>query len=180
MKPSRLFATLSICSALTLFGTVGCSSEADSDGSGDAAAGATADKNIIEVVTADGMDDVSTLVAAVKAAELVETLQGEGPFTVFAPTNAAFEALPDGTLDSLLLPENKDKLSGILLYHVHAGAAVMAADVSTTELSTANGQSLSIEVTDDGVTVDGAKVIKTDIVASNGVIHLIDAVVLPE
>ncbi|MEM6505726.1 MAG: fasciclin domain-containing protein, partial [Planctomycetota bacterium] len=109
----------------------------------------------------------------------VETLQGEGPFTVFAPTNAAFEALPEGTVESLLLPENKEKLQGILLYHVHAGAAVMAADVSTTSLETANGQSLSIEVTDAGVTVDGAKVIKTDLVASNGVIHLIDAVVLP-
>ncbi|MEM9348384.1 MAG: fasciclin domain-containing protein [Planctomycetota bacterium] len=178
MKTSQLLALFSICGVLTLFGTTGCSSEADSDGDGDAPA-ATVDKNIIEIATADGMDDVSTLVAAITAAELVETLQGDGPFTVFAPTNAAFEALPEGTVESLLLPENKEKLQGILLYHVHAGAAVMAADVSTTSLETANGQSLSIEVTDAGVTVDGAKVIKTDLVASNGVIHLIDAVVLP-
>jgi uncharacterized surface protein with fasciclin (FAS1) repeats len=109
---------------------------------------------------------------------LVETLQGKGPFTVFAPTDAAFAKLPPGTVEDLLKPENKDKLVAILTYHVLAGK-VMAADVKTMQAKTVNGQELSIKLEDGNVTVNNAKVIKTDLAANNGVIHVIDTVVLP-
>jgi len=128
---------------------------------------------------ASGADDFKTLVAAVKAAGLVETLQGEGPFTVFAPTDEAFAKLPAGTVDNLLKPENREQLAAILKYHVVPGK-VMAADVKTMEAKTAQGQNVNLKVTDDGVTVDGAKVVKTDLLAANGVIHVIDAVILPK
>ena len=130
------------------------------------------------VAVASGAGSFNTLVAAVKAAGLVETLQGPGPFTVFAPTDAAFAKLPKGTVEDLLKPENKAKLVAILTYHVVAGK-VMAADVKTMKAKTVNGQSLDVKVTDGGVTVDNAKVVKTDVAASNGVIHVIDTVVLP-
>jgi uncharacterized surface protein with fasciclin (FAS1) repeats len=130
------------------------------------------------VDTAVKAGQFNTLVAAVKAAGLVDTLKGDGPFTVFAPTDAAFAKLPDGTIAELLKPENKDKLVAILTYHVVAGK-VMAADVKTAEVKTVNGKAVAIKVTDEMVTVGGAKVIKTDIVTSNGVIHVIDSVVLP-
>lgn len=131
------------------------------------------------VAIAAGADNFKTLVAAVKAAGLVETLQGAGPFTVFAPTDEAFAKLPAGTLEELLKPENKAKLTAILTYHVVPGK-VMAADVKTMKAKTVNGKELSVEVKDGKVTVDGANVVKTDIVGSNGVIHVIDAVVLPK
>ena len=131
------------------------------------------------VAVASGAGSFNTLVAAVKAAGLVETLQGPGPFTVFAPTDEAFAKLPKGTVEDLLKPENKDKLVAILTYHVVAGK-VMAADVKTMKAKTVNGQSLDVKVTDGAVTVDNAKVTKTDIAASNGVIHVIDSVVLPD
>ena len=135
-------------------------------------------KDIVDTAVAD--DDFNTLVAAIQAAGLVETLKGEGPFTVFAPTDEAFAKLPKGTLDSLLKPENKQKLASILTYHVVSGK-VMAADVvKLTEAKTVNGQSLTINVKDGTVMVDSAKVIKTDIECSNGVIHVIDAVLLPK
>jgi uncharacterized surface protein with fasciclin (FAS1) repeats len=129
------------------------------------------------VAIASGNEDFSTLVAAVAAAELVEVLQGEGPFTVFAPTNDAFAALPAGLVDKLLLPENKDLLVKILTYHVVSGA-VLEADVTAGEVPTVEGQSITI-TTDMGVQVNGANVVATDILASNGVIHVIDAVILP-
>ena len=129
------------------------------------------------VAIASGNEDFSTLVAAVAAAGLVETLQGEGQFTVFAPTNEAFEALPAGLVDKLLLPENKDLLVKILTYHVVSGK-VMAADVAAGEVPTVEGQNITI-TTDMGVQVNGANVVTTDIEASNGVIHVIDAVILP-
>jgi uncharacterized surface protein with fasciclin (FAS1) repeats len=125
------------------------------------------------------MTEVTTLVAAIKAAELVEPLKGQGPFTVFAPTNAAFNKLPAGTVENLLKPENKKQLQDILLYHVHQGAAIMAKDVKTMKLSTLNGQDLNVQVKGTDVMVNNAKVIKTDIVASNGVIHWVDTVILP-
>jgi uncharacterized surface protein with fasciclin (FAS1) repeats len=131
------------------------------------------------VAIAAGNADFSTLVAAVKAAGLAETLSGKGPFTVFAPTNEAFAKLPAGTVDSLLKPENKAKLASILTYHVVA-AKVMAADVKTSKVKTVQGGELDVLVKDGAVTVDGAMVVKTDIVGSNGVIHVIDAVVLPK
>jgi uncharacterized surface protein with fasciclin (FAS1) repeats len=122
----------------------------------------------------------NTLATALKAAGLVETLKGPGPFTVFAPTDEAFAKLPAGTLESLLKPENKAKLAGILTYHVVPGK-VMAADVvKLTSAKTVNGQSVKIAVKDGKVTVDGANVVKTDVAASNGVIHVIDAVILPK
>ena len=136
-----------------------------------------ADQTVVAI--ASGNADFSTLVAAIKAAGLVETLNGAGPFTVFAPTNAAFEKLPAGTLDDLLKPENKAKLTAILTYHVVAGK-VMAADVKTGKVKTLQGGELNVVAGPDGVTVDGAKVTKTDIVGSNGVIHVIDTVVMPK
>jgi len=130
------------------------------------------------VAVASGAENFKTLVAAVKAAGLVETLQGKGPFTVFAPTDEAFAKLPAGTVDDLLKPENKAKLAAILKYHVVPGK-VLAADVKTMEAKTAQGQSVKLEVSNAGVTVDNAKVIKTDVLAQNGVIHVIDSVILP-
>jgi uncharacterized surface protein with fasciclin (FAS1) repeats len=130
------------------------------------------------VDTAVGAGAFNTLVAAVKAAGLVETLKGEGPFTVFAPTDEAFAALPAGTLESLLKAENKDQLIAILTYHV-VPAKVMAADVKNMEAPTVNGQTASVVVSDTGVTIEGANVIQTDIKTSNGVIHVIDKVILP-
>src|SRR5512133_257434 len=109
------------------------------------------------VALASGADNFKTLVAAVKAAGLVETLQGKGPFTIFAPTDAAFAKLPAGTVESLLKPENRDKLVAILTYHVVSGK-VLAADVKTSEAKTVQGQSVKLVVSDAGVTVDGAKV----------------------
>jgi uncharacterized surface protein with fasciclin (FAS1) repeats len=131
------------------------------------------------VDVASGNPDFSTLVAAVGAAGLVETLSGEGPFTVFAPTNDAFAALPAGLVDKLLLPENKDVLTQILTYHVVSGA-VMAADVTAGDVPSVEGSPITVTV--EGGTVklnDSATVIATDVMASNGVIHVIDAVILP-
>ena len=136
-----------------------------------------ASKDIVAV--ASGAGSFNTLVAAVKAAGLVETLQGTGPFTVFAPTDEAFAKLPKGTVEDLLKPENKEKLLAVLTYHVVPGK-VMAAEVKTMKAKTVNGQELSVKAWDGKVTVDGAKVIKTDVAASNGVIHVIDSVVLPK
>ena len=130
------------------------------------------------VAVASGAGIFNTLVAAVKAAGLVETLQSPGPFTVFAPTDEAFSKLPKGTVEDLLKPENKDKLVAILTYHVLAGK-VMAAAVKTMKAKTLNGNELDLKVAGGVVTVNNAKVIKTDVVASNGVIHVIDTVVLP-
>ncbi len=139
-----------------------------------------APKDIIETATGPGMTDVSTLVTAIKAADLVDALKGEGPFTVFAPTNEAFAKLPKGVVEDLLKPENKEKLKAILLYHVHAGDAIKAADCKTMKLDTLNGKPLMVKVGDDGVMINNAKVVKTDIVCSNGVIHWIDTVLMPE
>jgi transforming growth factor-beta-induced protein len=135
-------------------------------------------KDIVDTAVADGR--FTTLVAAVTAAGLVDTLKGEGPFTVFAPTDDAFAALPAGTLDSLLLPENKQKLTDILLYHVVSGK-VMAADVvGLTSAPTVLGKDISVKVQDGKVYLnDTVQVIITDIETSNGVIHVIDAVLLP-
>ena len=134
-------------------------------------------KDIVD--TAVGADAFSTLVAAVKAAGLVETLKSDGPFTVFAPTNEAFAKLPEGTVETLLKPENKDKLIAVLTYHVVPGK-VMAADVvKLKNAKTVQGGEVDIVVADGKVKVDNANVVKTDIECSNGVIHVIDAVILP-
>ena len=130
---------------------------------------------IVDVAVAAG--NFTTLVAAVTAADLVETLSGTGPFTVFAPTDEAFAALPAGVLDALLLPENKALLAQILTYHVVSGM-VMAADVTDGDVATVEGSKIKLS-TMGGVSVNGAKVVAADVAASNGVIHAIDAVILP-
>jgi len=126
---------------------------------------------------AAGTDGFATLVAAADAAGLIETLSGEGPFTVFAPTDDAFAALPEGLVDALLLPENKDVLTKILTYHVVPGT-VMAADIVDGDVATVEGQTVTLS-TMDGVKVNDATVIQADIVADNGVVHVIDAVIVP-
>jgi uncharacterized surface protein with fasciclin (FAS1) repeats len=152
--------------ALTLLATLSIPAFAD-----------TSDKTVVEI--AAGNDDFSTLVAAVKAAGLAETLSGDGPFTVFAPTNEAFSKLPEGTVETLLKPENKEKLAAVLTYHVVA-AKVMAADVKAGKVATVNGAEATITVKDGAVMIDGAKVVTTDIVGKNGVIHVIDTVIMPK
>jgi uncharacterized surface protein with fasciclin (FAS1) repeats len=133
-------------------------------------------KDIVDTAVAAG--SFETLVAAVKAAGLVETLKGEGPFTVFAPTDEAFSKLPEGTVEALL--KDKEKLAAILTYHVVSGK-VMASDVvKLSSAKTVQGQEVEIKVSGEGVMIDNANVIKTDIETSNGVIHVIDTVILPE
>ncbi len=135
-------------------------------------------KDIVEI--AAGNEDFSTLVAAVQAAGLVEVLQGDGPFTVFAPTNAAFDALPPGTVESLLQPENKDKLVAVLTYHVVPGA-IMYGDVQggMVDATTVQGSTAKIDASYKGPKINQANIIAKDIEADNGVIHVIDAVILP-
>ena len=131
------------------------------------------------VATAQSAPDLSTLVTAVKAAGLVDTLQGAGPFTVFAPKNEAFAALPAGTLDNLLKPENKDQLVEILKGHVVAGE-FLAKDLSDGQMLTdLNGNSITVHIADGVVTVSGSKVVQADVPCTNGVVHIIDAVILP-
>ncbi|MBC8136239.1 MAG: fasciclin domain-containing protein [Fibrella sp.] len=133
--------------------------------------------DIVDVAVSNG--SFGTLVAAVQAAGLVETLKGAGPFTVFAPTDAAFAALPAGTVDDLLKPENKEKLAAVLTYHVVSGK-VMAADVvSMKSATTVNGQDVTIDAS-NGVMINNATVVTPDVVADNGVIHVIDTVLLPK
>jgi len=136
-------------------------------------------KDIVDTAVEAG--SFGTLVAAVQAAGLVETLKGDGPFTVFAPTDEAFAALPEGTVESLLLPENKDQLVAILTYHV-VPAKVMAGDIAgkNTNVLTVQGDRLDVNARGSGVKVDGATVTAADIEASNGVIHVSDTVLLPE
>jgi uncharacterized surface protein with fasciclin (FAS1) repeats len=135
-------------------------------------------QDIVDTAVAAG--SFKTLAAALKAAGLVDTLKGKGPFTVFAPTDEAFAKLPAGTVEDLLKPENKQKLTQILTYHVVPGK-VMAADVVKMKTAkTVNGKMVQIAVDGGTVRVDNATVIKTDIAASNGVIHVIDAVILPK
>jgi uncharacterized surface protein with fasciclin (FAS1) repeats len=136
-----------------------------------------ADKDIVDTAVSAG--SFKTLAAALTAADLVETLKGEGPFTVFAPSDEAFAKLPAGTVESLLLPENKEKLIAVLTYHVVAGKVLASDVVKLKSATTVNGKEAMIKVSDKGVMVDAAKVVATDIEASNGVIHVIDSVILP-
>jgi uncharacterized surface protein with fasciclin (FAS1) repeats len=182
MRRTALIA-VAAAAALTL---VGCSSSTDDAATEtvttseealaeDMATDTAGAGTIVDI--ASTTDGFGTLVAAVSAADLVDTLNSDGPFTVFAPTDDAFAALPPGVLDALLLPENKELLTKILTYHVVSGQ-VMAADVTDGDVATVEGQNVTIS-TADGVTINGAKVTQTDIVGSNGVIHVIDAVILP-
>ena len=182
--------TIAAAVAVTALTLAACSSSTDETATETSAATseeAAAEETAAEMEEAAGAGTVvdvasstegfSTLVAALGAAGLVETLNGEGPFTVFAPTDDAFAALPPGLVDALLLPENKETLTKILTYHVVPGT-VMAADVTDGDVATVEGQTVALS-TADGVTVNGAKVIQADVVADNGVIHVIDAVILP-
>lgn len=146
--------------------------------SSSAFAGNAPQKDIVDTAVAAG--SFTTLAKALQAADLVQTLKGKGPFTVFAPTDAAFAKLPAGTLENLLKPENKAKLQAILTYHVVPGSVSAAKVVTMTSAKTVNGQSVSIRVDHGSVMVDGAQVVQPDIAASNGVIHVIDSVILPK
>ncbi|MCL4215126.1 MAG: fasciclin domain-containing protein [Gemmatimonadales bacterium] len=170
MKLTTLFATAAV--AGTLFATTSAAQMAKPAGP----SASTGD--IVDV--AIGAGSFKTLVAAVKAAGLVETLKSEGPFTVFAPTDEAFAKLPAGTLEMLLKPENKDKLAAILTYHVVPGKVLAKDVVGLTSAKTAQGSSVTVKVSNGTVMIDNAKVVKTDIAASNGVIHVIDTVIMPK
>ena len=137
-----------------------------------------ATKDIVDTAVAAG--SFKTLAAALTAADLVGTLKGKGPFTVFAPTDEAFAKLPAGTIDNLLKPENKAKLAAILTYHVVPGAVMAAQAAKLPSAKTVNGASLTIHAMDGKVMVDNATVVKADIACSNGVIHVIDTVVMPK
>merc|ERR1712039_75643 len=137
---------------------------------------AEAEKNIVEL--AQSVDDLSTLVTAVVAGDLVETLSSPGPFTVFAPLNSAFAALPEGTLDTLLKPENKDQLVDILTYHV-VGAKALSTDLSDGQtITTVEGKDVTVSI-GKSVKINDATVVKPDVLASNGVVHVVDGVLLP-
>jgi uncharacterized surface protein with fasciclin (FAS1) repeats len=142
--------------------------------------GSSAAKSSDDIVTiAINTDFLSTLVAAVKAGDLVEVLQGDGPFTVFAPTNEAFAALPAGTLESLLKPENKEQLVSILTYHVVPGKVYSTDLQDGMKAKTVNGSEIAVQINKKGVRINDAKVTTADIKASNGVVHVIDQVILP-
>jgi uncharacterized surface protein with fasciclin (FAS1) repeats len=138
---------------------------------------AHAKKDIVDTAVEAG--SFQTLVAAVQAAGLVETLKGEGPYTVFAPTDEAFAKLPEGTVETLLKPENRDQLIAILTYHVVPGEVTAEQVVEMKKAKTVEGQDVTIAVKKDYVLIDNAKILKTDIMASNGVIHVIDTVIMP-
>jgi uncharacterized surface protein with fasciclin (FAS1) repeats len=165
---TRIFAPILVivgiaASTVAVAGQYGMKKEATSD--------------IVDVAVSAGQ--FNTLAAALDAAGLVDTLKGEGPFTVFAPTDAAFEKLPAGTVDSLLKPENKDQLIAVLTYHVVPGNVTADDVVKLNSATTVNGAEVSIAVVDGSVRVDDATVVKADVSASNGVIHVIDSVILP-
>ena len=186
LRTTPILAAAALTAALA---AAGCSSASSSPKSASAPTTATApasDKaaasmNIVQIAESD--PDFSTLVAAVKAAGLASTLEGSGPFTVFAPTNAAFAALPAGTLQTLLQPAHKAELTSILTYHVTPGA-LKAADIMPGAVKTVNGASFTLHDMNGTLTITDSKgrtarIVRTDIVASNGVIHVIDAVLLP-
>ena len=139
---------------------------------------AKAEKDIVDTAVSAGQFE--TLAAALTAADLIDTLKGDGPFTVFAPTDEAFAKLPEGTVESLLKPENRDQLVAILTYHVVPGKVEAADVVNLSEATTVNGADVAITVADSGVRINDANVIATDIGASNGVIHVIDTVIIPQ
>jgi uncharacterized surface protein with fasciclin (FAS1) repeats len=181
----RFVAVIGVGAAITLTAAA-CSDDEDSSTTTttEAPAEVPAEEVGTIVDVAAGNEDFSTLVTAVTAADLAETLSGDGPFTVFAPTNDAFAALPAGTLDELLLPENQETLTAILTYHVVAGE-VMSTDLTDgQEVETVQGETLTVGVTDSGVTLTDAggntvNVVAADVDASNGVIHAIDGVLIP-
>ena len=174
----RLITTTCVVGAMSL-GLTACKMHSSAPSAADKAAMMMGKPDIIDTATGPNMEQVTTVVKAIEAADLVSALKAPGPFTVFAPTNDAFNKLPAGTVDDLLKPENKDKLRSILLYHVHAGDAILAGEAKTMDLSTLNGKTLSISVSGSTVMVNNATVVKADIICSNGVIHWIDTVLMP-
>lgn len=182
---------IALCVPALAFGVVACGGDDDSDSGSTTTemesntamdnSGANEAMGSEDIVAlAQGNQDLSTLVDAVTAADLVSTLQGEGPYTVFAPTNAAFEALPPAELNRLLKPANKDELANILTYHVVAGD-VKAADLSDGQMvDTVQGEQLEVSISDDGTVMIGdATVVTPDVAASNGTVHVIDSVLVP-
>lgn len=168
-------ASVAAVAALALLTLSACSSEEATESA--PAEEAVVTNTIVDVAV--GNPDFSTLVAALTAADLVTTLQGDGPFTVFAPTNDAFAALPAGVLDALLLPENVATLAQILTYHVVSGM-VMAADIKPGNVATVEGSNVKLSLMGAGVMVNKANVVIADVMADNGVIHAIDGVILPK
>lgn len=174
------FLSLAVASLATVF-AVSCSAPkeevVEETVVEEVAAPVEAPKTVVDIAV--GSPDHTTLVAAVTAAGLVETLSGAGPFTIFAPTNAAFAALPAGTVEGLLKPESKDQLTSILTYHVVSGN-VMAADLTDGQIvTTLNGQELTVSIANGVVKINGATVTAADLAGSNGVIHVVDGVILP-
>jgi len=169
----KILAICLVATVLALPAFAHCGACGAGESHSDASKAAASD--IVGVVSSAG--SFNTLVAAVKAAGLVETLQSDGPFTVFAPTDEAFAKLPAGTVDNLLA--NPDELKKILLYHVVPGKVTAAEVVKLSEATTAEGSKVEIAVNDGSVTIDDAKVVKADVMASNGVIHVIDSVIIP-
>lgn len=174
MKLTRSLHAIAIIAALTAAACGGENKPAEAPTSGAAVGSA----DIVD--TAANAGSFKTLLAAVKAADLEGTLRGPGPFTVFAPTDEAFAKLPAGTVDSLLKPENKDKLKAILTYHVVSGRVPSTEAVKLTSAKSVNGKELKLAATGGALHVDKATVVKADVSASNGVIHVIDTVMLPE
>ncbi len=159
------FLTLALVSMMTVWSAPTAEAQAETD------------NDIVDIAVAAGTFE--TLVAAVTAAELVDVLKSDGPFTVFAPTDEAFAALPEGTVADLLKPENKDQLIAVLTYHVVPGRVTSGDVVKLTESATVQGSTIDIKVKEDKVYIDNAQVVAVDIEASNGIIHVIDAVILP-
>jgi uncharacterized surface protein with fasciclin (FAS1) repeats len=179
MRAQRTILALAL-SSVAAFGVAACGSDSDSDSSSTSstpAATTPAAKNIVGV--AQGTNQLSTLVQAVTAADLATTLQGKGPYTVFAPTDQAFQGLPKGTLDTLLKPANKDQLTSVLTYHVVPGKVTAAQLKDGQELTTVNGEKLTVSIDGKTVKVGDATVTKADVPASNGVVHVIDTVLQP-
>ncbi len=175
-----LMTTAAIAVVMTSCGGGESTAETTTDTVATEAAPAAPTTPATVVDIAVGSADHSTLVTAVTTAGLVETLSGAGPFTVFAPTNAAFAALPAGTVETLLKPESKADLTGILTYHVVAGSLKAADLTDGQKLKTVNGAELTVSIKDGKVMIDGANVTAADLVAGNGVVHVLDAVVLPK
>jgi len=173
-----LLTSSALIASLALTATAYAGNCNDSKKTANYQASTAAHEDIVDTAVANG--SFNTLAAALDAAGLIDTLKGEGPFTVFAPTDEAFAKLPEGTVEKLLLPENKDKLVSILTYHVVAGKVKAKDVVKLSSATTIQGSDVMVKVIGDTVQVDNANVIVTDVKASNGVIHVIDSVILPK
>ena len=180
MKTTKILALAGSFLAMGLWTACSAPKEESTEETREVVEEAPVEESNTVVDIAIGSPDHTTLVAAVQAAGLVETLSGDGPFTVFAPTNAAFEALPAGTVEDLLKPENKEKLTGILTFHVVSGN-VMSGDLSDGQVvTTLNGQTATVSIKDGKVMIGDATVVAADLAGTNGVVHVIDKVLLPK